>query len=165
MLGFGPVLYLWRIERTLTQAGLAHQAGLPRPTISALERGALDPTLRTVRRLAAGLQVRPGALVDGDLPPRFHHARPMTRASVERLVAHLQGRPARLTVAEHQVAPLLREILKSRLALAGVPTAGRGSARREQWSWLVLTELLGREQLQAIAQRLEKRAQGVAASP
>jgi len=137
---FGPTVYVWRVERGLTQAVLAQRAGLPRPTVSALERGALDPTLRTIRRVAAGLGVQSGLLVDGTLPPRFRTGR-LSRASLERIVAHLQGGPARLRAPERLIASLLREILTNRLALLRAQaepcattarTRRRHSARRAQ---------------------------------
>lgn len=58
-----------RKERGLTQAALAHLAGMSRSAISNLERNetnrasSADPTLSTIYRIAAALQVRPSALL------------------------------------------------------------------------------------------------------
>lgn len=158
MLGFGESLYLWRVERGLTQAALARRAGLPRPTMSALERGRLDPTLRTIRRVAAGVGVPPGILVNGEPPPRISGQR-LSRASLERIATELLGTPQRLTGAERQVTAMLREILKHRLAVARARAPSRGSARRERWSWVALASLLTPAELRSVVSRIEKRGQ------
>ena len=59
MFPLGDTLYLWRTQRGVTQQALARASELPRPAVSALERGALDPTLRTIRRVADGLGIPP----------------------------------------------------------------------------------------------------------
>lgn len=157
MLGFGESVYLWRVTRRLTQAGLARRAGLPRPTISALERGTLEPTLRTVRRLADGLGVRPGALVDGELPAAVTPRR-LSRATLERIAACLVGGPAPHDAFERQVVAWLRELLRNRVAVATGHPLRRGSARRERQSWLLLKHTLTSAELASIVSRLEKQA-------
>jgi transcriptional regulator with XRE-family HTH domain len=67
----------------MTQAELANAAGVARPNLSAIERGDREVTLRTLRALALALDVRPGALVDGDMPAQ--DAPPLTRAQMERI--------------------------------------------------------------------------------
>lgn len=156
-LGFGHAVYLWRAERGLTQAVLARRARLPRPTISDLERGVLDPTLRTVRRVAGGLRVRPGLLVDGE-PPPIPSARRLSRRTLERLVAALQGAPQTLDPFERQLTTLLKNICRNRLGVARGRRVGRGSSRRERRAWLALSNLLGRNELQSLMSRLDKRA-------
>jgi transcriptional regulator with XRE-family HTH domain len=39
----------------LTQIQMAHLIGVPQPTISAIENGKVNPTVRTLKRLARGL--------------------------------------------------------------------------------------------------------------
>lgn len=68
MAPFGETVLAWRLARGLTQAALASQAGVPRPNLSAIERGDREVTLKTLRALAAALGVRPGQLADGELP-------------------------------------------------------------------------------------------------
>ena len=51
-----------RLTRFLSQAELARQAGLHTLTISRLESGRVKPSTRTVRALAASLEVAPGEL-------------------------------------------------------------------------------------------------------
>lgn len=73
----------WRLTRGMTQRQLAEAAGVPRPNLSAIERGDREVTLRTLRALALALDVRPGALVDGEMPGQ--DAPPLTRAQMERI--------------------------------------------------------------------------------
>ena len=65
---FGQTLFLWRLDRHLSQAALAQRAGIPRPNLSLMERGKREVTLGTLRALAVALDVRPGILADGVLP-------------------------------------------------------------------------------------------------
>lgn len=57
-----------RLERGLTQEKLAHLAGMSRSSISNLERNesnqarSVDPTMSTIYRLSAALQVTPSEL-------------------------------------------------------------------------------------------------------
>jgi len=48
-----------------SQEGLAHEAGLHRRYVSDLERGARNPTISVVDKLAVALGVPVGALLDG----------------------------------------------------------------------------------------------------
>ena len=59
---FAQNLRRLRLERFLSQAELAHQAGLHTITISRLEAGRAKPSTRTVRALATSLAVTPGEL-------------------------------------------------------------------------------------------------------
>jgi transcriptional regulator with XRE-family HTH domain len=55
----------FRERRLLTQTELAGKAGLTQKTISLLETGKARPRVRTIRKLALALGVRPEALVRG----------------------------------------------------------------------------------------------------
>ena len=158
MLPFSDTLYLWRTARGVTQQVLARASGLPRPALSALERGGLDPTLRTIRRVADGLGIPPGWLVDGRLPPGPSAWRP-TRASVERVVAALAGRAARLSALDQQVVALLTPVLRPRLAMLTGRAPGRGRVRRSRAAWLLVQGHLGEATLRAVVARLDKEAQ------
>ena len=68
MLAFGDAVVAWRLARGMTQVALARAARVPRPNLSAIERGARDVTLRTLRAIALALDVRPGVLADGLAP-------------------------------------------------------------------------------------------------
>ena len=52
-----------RVAAGLTQTALAKRSGLDRTHLSRLERGSLEPTLSTLKRLAKTLQVTPRSLL------------------------------------------------------------------------------------------------------
>ncbi|HXU60996.1 MAG TPA: helix-turn-helix transcriptional regulator [Polyangia bacterium] len=85
MAPFGETVLAWRLARGMSQAEVARAARLPRPNLSAIERGDRDVTLRTLRALAAALDVRPGALVDGELPGQ--DGPPLSRGALERVAS------------------------------------------------------------------------------
>lgn len=92
MAPFGETVLAWRLARGMSQAELARAARLPRPNLSAIERGDRDVTLRTLRALAVALDVRPGVLVDGELPGRGE--RPLSREALERVARAAASGPA-----------------------------------------------------------------------
>lgn len=53
-----------RREKSWSQEAFADEAGLHRTYISDLERGARNPTITVVEKLAAALGVTPGRLLD-----------------------------------------------------------------------------------------------------
>lgn len=74
---FGDALREVRKEKGLSQERLALDSGLDRTYVSLIERGSQSPTIRTVVKLAAVLQVRPSeivlrmeALMSPERPPR-----------------------------------------------------------------------------------------------
>jgi transcriptional regulator with XRE-family HTH domain len=122
---FGETVLAWRLARGMTQAALARAADVPRPNLSAIERGDREVTLRTLRALALALDVRPGALVDGEMPNAG--APPLTRAQMERIArATVSGAP----LADPRESTLCRQLSA---ALAGqledCRTAGRARRR------------------------------------
>jgi transcriptional regulator with XRE-family HTH domain len=60
---FGHAVRELRACRGLSQEALGYAAGLHRNYVGAIERGELNPTIRTVLRLAVGLRIRPSWLV------------------------------------------------------------------------------------------------------
>lgn len=69
---FGRRLRSMRLAAALTQERLGERAGVHRTFITQMEKGETSPTLWTILRLAGGLGVTPGTLVDGllDHPTR-----------------------------------------------------------------------------------------------
>ena len=61
---FGEVLRELRVQRGLTQEGLALDAETERSHISALERAEKGPSLATILRLARALGISAGELVE-----------------------------------------------------------------------------------------------------
>ena len=108
MFPFGETVLLWRTQRGLTQNELATQARLTRPNLVAIEQGARDVTLKTVRNLALALATTPGALVDGQSP----HGPPveLSRTAMERIArAAVQGKPCS-DAREDLIAGCLRTV-------------------------------------------------------
>ena len=62
---FGDRLRMVRSEAGLSQEELAHVADLDRSYVGHIERGAINPTLDTIMRLAAAVDEDPGVLVNG----------------------------------------------------------------------------------------------------
>lgn len=61
---FGLNVKRVRREAALSQEALADLADVARSYMSDVERGARNPTLKVVERIAAALDVRPGSLLD-----------------------------------------------------------------------------------------------------
>lgn len=61
-IAFGKAVKLRRIEIDLSQEALALKSGLARSFVSGIERGAVKASVRSVWRLAAGLDTLPSAI-------------------------------------------------------------------------------------------------------
>ena len=61
---FGQVIRAQRLALGVSQEDLAHRASLERAHVGRIERGENQPTLWVVLKLAEGLGVMPGVLVD-----------------------------------------------------------------------------------------------------
>lgn len=61
---FGERVRRRRTALGMTQEQLAAKVGMNRPDLSDIENGKHSPTLKTIERLAAALDVPPSALVD-----------------------------------------------------------------------------------------------------
>ncbi len=61
---FGQRLRELRRERGVSQEALSRRTHIHIPTIGRLERGKQEPRLKTILRLADGLGVSPGELLD-----------------------------------------------------------------------------------------------------
>lgn len=64
VLRFGRTVRGLRVEIGLTQEELAFRSGMKRSYLSDLERGARNPTLRALGRLAAALDIPPARLLE-----------------------------------------------------------------------------------------------------
>lgn len=60
---FGSLLQELRLESNLSQEKLAEESGLDRSYISLLERGKAQPTLETLFRIAATLNIKPSEII------------------------------------------------------------------------------------------------------
>ena len=156
-LPFGQTLQLWRLHRGLTQAQLAQAARIPRPNLSAVERGKREVSLPTLRALAMALGVRPGALVDGLLPgPRLETAS-LSREAMERIAeAIVSPRPLN-NPTEVTLARWIGEMAKQRgEILRGRRRALRGK-RRSHATWLHLRAACPRDVLRSMLERVDNR--------
>jgi transcriptional regulator with XRE-family HTH domain len=61
---FGVRMRELREREGVSQDGLAHASGIHSTSIGRIERGGREPRLTTILRLAHGLGVEPGELVD-----------------------------------------------------------------------------------------------------
>jgi transcriptional regulator with XRE-family HTH domain len=61
---FGQRLRELRVERGISQDQLARRTGIHSTAIGRFERGAREPRLRSILRLAGGLGVKSGRLLD-----------------------------------------------------------------------------------------------------
>jgi transcriptional regulator with XRE-family HTH domain len=134
----------------MTQARLAARAGIPQAAISAIETGRRDPTIRTMQRIAGGLGISIGTLVDMDppLPTLDRHA---VDAVSKAIVAGTRALPR----DHNRLADALAAAARPELEASGVP--GRIRARRRGERSLLLAERrFGRATLELILARLEK---------
>jgi transcriptional regulator with XRE-family HTH domain len=135
---FGETVLAWRLARKMTQAELAQAAGIPRPNLSAIERGDREVTLKTLRALAVALDVRPGALVDGEMPDV--DPRPLTRERMERIArATAHGTPL-TDPREARMSRRLGATLSARMNPGTAPTGNRrGPSGRDRAYFLLRT--------------------------
>lgn len=136
---FGQTVRIWRLHRGLTQAQLAQAAGLPRPNLSAVERGKREVSLSTLRALALALDIRPGVLADGEPPaPPVPHAQ-LTRKVLERVVEAVVRRTRLEDPAERGLALLLAPYeAHRRLLVTKKRGVVRGHARAAEAARLTL---------------------------
>lgn len=159
MAPFGQTLWLWRLERRLTQDALAWRAGISRPNLSAIERGKREVSLGTLRALAAALNVRPGVLVDGVAPSSAEPgAARWSRQALERIAeAVVRGTSVR-EAREQALVEALRWVLRHRLsARRQLGGRARRGKRAAEAAWLRLEAAYPREVIQSALQRIEDR--------
>ncbi len=138
MVPFGEAVLLWRLQRGLTQEELARRAGVPRPNLSAIERGQREVSLKTLRALAVALDVRPGMLVDGIVPQE--EAGGLSREAMERIAAAVIQKSPLADAKEQALADRLKYLVGSRLRAAGpVAKGGVRLGRVSDRAWLSLS--------------------------
>ena len=159
ILPFGQTVLLWRLSRGFTQSALARRAGIPRPNLSAIECGRREVSLTTLRALAAGLDVRPGMLVDGAPPASGQRGQPaLSRATIERIADAVAFNRQVTEPDEQVVVEALRTLLSHRTRAVchqrGRPRTGRRAAVA---AWIQLKSLYGRSAIQTLADRVLER--------
>lgn len=157
MLGFGENLYLWRVSRGLSQEELAKKAGIPRPNLSAIENGKKEPSLSTLRLLAACLNVTAGALING-VPPIHFNKSFFTRESLETVVRASLGRNiSRIRPKQKALSFILSGIIKNRINANNKVYKNIFKGRQAYINnWLMLKAALGQGVLNNLLTRLDK---------
>ncbi|MBI3615363.1 MAG: helix-turn-helix transcriptional regulator [Candidatus Omnitrophica bacterium] len=155
---FGQVLYLWRLERGLTQEELARRARIPRPNLSAIERGKREVTLKTLRALAVALNVRPGILADGAFPASEKKPPSFSRQALERIAdAVVRGRVLH-SKKECALVDLIRGVVGHRLPNSkGSFEQVHHGKRFVERAWLLLESKCPPAVLKSLLQRVADR--------
>lgn len=152
----GQTIQRWRNHRGLTQEALAGAAGVSRPNLSAIEQGARDLTVQTLRRLAGGLGVAPGALVDGVGPKPKYAPVNTDRHSIDRVTRLAAGQKVRAVGRERKLALALAFVMKSKTGGWSGTRKKRRTARAESETFLRLKSELGAGLLNHLIRRVEK---------
>jgi len=110
---FGERLRQARLDAKLTQSQLVRRSGIPKPTISRYENGHVMPSLATLARLAAALELAEGALLPGLTSPK------------EELFIALEERGIEIHTIEDErrVADLVAELLQPTSQVSGAASS------------------------------------------
>ncbi len=155
MLPFGQTVLAWRLERGLSQEELAQGAHLPRPNLSAIERGAREVSLKTLRSLALALQIKPGVLADGEGPPTQAN---WSREALERIaMAIVRGKELR-DLREATLAVHVGNMMRSHLHAQGIVVPRlRRIGRSASHAWLRSTQYPP-EVIRSLIERVREKA-------
>lgn len=110
----GQTISFWRMKKGLTQAVVAQRSGVSRPNLSAIEQGARDLTVQTLRRIASTLGVTPGALVDGVSPDVVNPQKKLDRYAIDRIARIASGQVLKASSTEQRIARDLASVMKSK---------------------------------------------------
>ena len=147
----GHTIYQWRLERKLTQNQLAELCGVSRPNLSAIEQGARDVTLKTLKRLASGLGITAGTLADGRGPDELHEKPKWGRFELDRIGRLAAGQRLLASSKEKESARELSSVMNSKIR--GAQTR---NIRRENETISSLKTKLGSELFEHLIKRVEK---------
>jgi|SRR3989338_1047851 len=158
MIQFGENVYLWRIYKELSQQALAKKSGIPRPNLSAIEKGRRSITLSTLRALSFALGIKPGLLVDGIPPFKFKKSANWPRKSLENTAwASLGVAFYNLIPEDRAVSSLLLKITKNRVNAPKRIYKNTLKLRKDYIkSWLILKSGIGKEIVGNLLSRQDK---------
>ena len=150
----GQSILLWRNTKGLTQSELAIQSGVSRPNLSAIEQGARDLTLETLRRIALVLGVSAGTLVDG-IGPSSYSKSELNRYALDRIARLAAGQSLRASDKERRIASDLQSLMTSKIRRTHSENK-RGSIRAENAVVLRLKSEIGVDIFKHLVRRVEK---------
>ena len=139
MYPIGQSILLWRNARGLTQSEVAARSGVSRPNLSAIEQGARDLTLETLRRISFVLGVSAGALVDGVGPASFPKSK-LNRFALDRIARLAAGQSLRASPRERRIASDLASLMTSKTRKSNSGNK-RGGGRRGMRFWCLPSRL------------------------
>lgn len=159
MLPFGETLFLWRMDRGLTQEELGRIAGISRPNLSAMEGGSREVTLKTLRALAVALNVQPGLLVDGIPPHSEEVPRSFSRQALERVADGIVHGTALRNSGERRFAQLAAPVVQSKALALGIRIKAKPvqSKRAREAGWLLLNSQYSPQTVRSLIQRIADR--------
>ena len=146
---FGERLLAWRRHRGLTQKELADATGILQPNMAALEANRIEPKLSTIERLAGGLGITSGTLLD-ERPPQSA----WSRHQIDTLVRQAIQKKSPGAGRENHLPRALRVIAAQKLAAAGRPVTSHG--RTGERLVKQLRADLGPQLWEAVIRRLDK---------
>lgn len=155
----GQTISLWRANKGLTQAVVAERSGISRPNLSAIEQGARDLTVQTLRRIASTLGASPGALVDGIGPGPARRPGKLDRYSLDRIARLAAGQSLPASDAERRISTDLASIMKSKTRAPSEKKASN-SVRSENTALLRLKVEIGPVVFRHLIRRVEKNLAG-----
>ena len=155
MQSIGQTISLWRIKKGLTQAVVSGRSGVSRPNLSAIEQGARDLTVQTLRRIASALGASPGALVDGIGPEPVQHERKMDRYSLDRIARLAAGESLPAAQGEKRIADDLASVMQFKIRTPFRKKTSN-SVRSGHAAILRLKRELGPEVFRHLIRRIEK---------
>lgn len=155
MLSFPSQLKAWRHFRGLTQQELAERALMARPNLIDLENGKRDCTLRTLERIAAALDIKPGKLLD-ELP---QSPKTLNRYELDALSRAIIDPNSPLSPSLKNLKDALEPLFYGLLRAAGKETTGL-QLSRNKYPKSHAEALLGRETVFRVTQRVNKLLSG-----
>lgn len=162
MIPFAETILLWRLERGLTQNELAKKAGIPRPNLSAIERGRREVSLKTIYHLASALDLNPGALVDGLAPGKTNFEQKLSREAMERIAKAVVLGINLPNPNERMLAEQFARLTKARLRVAKTMKTYKSEqrlSRKADIAWLTIASRYSPEIIKSMVTRISEYAQ------
>lgn len=151
----GENIYLWRNFKCLTQEELAKKAGLPRPNLSAIESGAITPSLDTIRAISYALGIAPEVLIANRAPVCFEKSI-FTRRFLEGIIKAYSGKADRdITPIQKKIADILLNVTRNRMNARKRRYKKLTSTRTAYiYNWLLLRSSVDKHILNGLLERI-----------